>query len=196
VTEHKRHPISQAIRDLRQALGISQQELASRTKMAIRTIARWEVEQPPHGKALLTLADVAQINRQHEIADVFRRALEDEIVIGGVTADPDLKPWIEGVSEIFRFRDRAEPPWDRLTEAVIDGVRHILTVTNRGKPDDRLTALLATLKKLTMRPAQSEMNRLVEELVSSEGLANDDAHEKTKEFILGLDRDLVLSKRK
>ena len=40
--------------------GISQQELAFRTKMAIRTIARWEGEQPPHGKALLRLADLAQ----------------------------------------------------------------------------------------------------------------------------------------
>ncbi len=106
--------------------------------MALRTIARWEGERPPHGKALLQLAELAQASDLNQIANVFRAALEAELLIGGVGADPELKPWIEAVSVIFRFRDNAWPLWDRLTLAVIDGIRHIAAVTDRGKPDARL----------------------------------------------------------
>jgi len=177
----KRNPVSQAIRDMRKGLGISQQELAFRTKMAIRTIARWEGEQPPHGKALLQLAELAQASDLNQIANVFRAALEAELLIGGVGADPELKPWIEAVNVIFRFRDNAWPLWDRLTLAVIDGIRHIAAVTDRGKPDARLSELMATVMKLAMLPAEREMDRLAEELVSREGLTLDVAYAKTKE---------------
>jgi transcriptional regulator with XRE-family HTH domain len=165
--QNMRHPVSQALRDLRTGLGISQQELASRTKKAIRTIARWEVEQPPHGKALLMLAELAQANKLNEIANIFRQALENELVIGGVAIDPELKPWIAGVHEIFRIREQAPTLWDRLTSTVMDGIRYI----DKIKPDARLTKLKATLKKSAMLPAERRLNRLVEEVSSFEGLS-------------------------
>ena len=92
-------------------------------------------ERPPHGKPLLLLADFAQANDLNQIADVFRGALQDELLIGGVGADPELKPWIEAVNVIFRFQEHEPLPWDRLTSAVIDGVRHITAVTDRGEAE-------------------------------------------------------------
>src|SRR5205814_8040053 len=97
-------------------------------------------------------------NDLNEIAAVFRAALEDELLIGGVGADPELKPWIAGVSEIFRFRDSAMPLWDRLTLAVIDGIHHIAAVTDRGTRDTRLSELVNTLMKNARLPAEREMD--------------------------------------
>jgi transcriptional regulator with XRE-family HTH domain len=178
----KRHPISQAIRDMRRRLGISQQELAFRTGMAIRTIARWELEQPPHGRALYKLWQLAQDNALKEIGDHFLTALKDDVVFGHVAAVPELKLWIEGVNEIFRFRDRDWLLWDRLAWAVIDGVHEIAARSmGIGKPDARLMELMENLKKSAVLPAESEMNRLAEELASREGLPYDAAYTTTKE---------------
>jgi transcriptional regulator with XRE-family HTH domain len=56
----KRHAASEAVIALREALGQTQQAFAHKMKTAIVTIARWETSQPPHGQALLRLAEVAK----------------------------------------------------------------------------------------------------------------------------------------
>jgi transcriptional regulator with XRE-family HTH domain len=192
--KRKRNPVSQAIRDLRECLNISQQELAFRTKMAIRTIARWEGEQPPHGKALLQLADMAQANDLNQIASVFRGALQDEVLINGIGADPGLKPWIEAVNVIFRFQQHEPLLWDRLTSAIIDGVRHITAVTDRGKPDARLSELMATLMESAKLPAEREMDhRFAEEQASGNRDGDRKQYEdweltRQQEFLVGIPR--------
>ena len=85
------------------------------------------------------------------------------ILIGGVGADPEFKPWIEAVNVIFRFQEHEPLPWDRLTSAVIDGVRHIAAVTDRGKPDARLSELMATLMEKAKLPAEREIDQRFEE---------------------------------
>lgn len=69
---------------------------------------------------------------------------------------------------IFRFQEHEPLLWDSLTSAVIDGVRHIAAVADRGKPDARLSALIATLMQNAKLPAGREMDhRLAEEQASA-----------------------------
>lgn len=68
-----------AVRDLRKALGESQQAFAYRMKTAVRTIARWETVQSPPVLALGQLVTIAKEAGQKEIAQVFAEALAREL---------------------------------------------------------------------------------------------------------------------
>ena len=75
--------LCEAVRNLRTALGESQQAFAYRMKTAIRTIARYETNAPPKGKALAELFWAATETGNQEIARVFQEALTAEIGVAG-----------------------------------------------------------------------------------------------------------------
>lgn len=72
-------PAQKAVRELRQALGESQQAFAYRMKTAVRTIARWETVQRPSLVALGQLIQVAQGSGRKDLAQVFLQAVFREI---------------------------------------------------------------------------------------------------------------------
>jgi transcriptional regulator with XRE-family HTH domain len=72
--KHTAHPISEAVRELRTALGETQQQFAHRMKTAIRTIARWETIQPPQGETLNQMAILARRSGLSALAGKFERA--------------------------------------------------------------------------------------------------------------------------
>jgi len=76
-------PLCEAVRELRIALGESQQAFAYRMKTAIRTIARYEAGTPPKGKALAELFWVASDSGNQDLAKVFQAALTAEIGVSG-----------------------------------------------------------------------------------------------------------------
>ena len=74
-----RHPVSQALAELRRAIGKTQQEFATQVlKTSLVTIARYETSHPPRGNVLLRLADIAEENKLPDIARVFRHAFAQE----------------------------------------------------------------------------------------------------------------------
>jgi transcriptional regulator with XRE-family HTH domain len=77
--------VSAAVRALRKALGESQQQFAYRMKTAIRTVARYETVRPPKGKVLKQLEIMATENSLPHLAEVFHRALDQEL--GAPNAD-------------------------------------------------------------------------------------------------------------
>jgi transcriptional regulator with XRE-family HTH domain len=79
-TERKRDVISQAVIDLRMALGQTQQEFAQSLGNAITTVARWETSRPPSGRVLQELSDFAFVNGLIPIAQIFVEALRAEAV--------------------------------------------------------------------------------------------------------------------
>ena len=81
-----------AFRQLREALGETQQSLAYRLNTAIRTIARWETTQPPSGKTLVQLEALARKAGKAEIADVFREALRKELGLRELVYPPPPHP--------------------------------------------------------------------------------------------------------
>lgn len=81
--QHQKDPVSQAVRDLRTALGESQQAFAYRMKSAIRTVARYETVRPPKGRALAELQQVATDTGHHKLATIFKDALIAELGTAG-----------------------------------------------------------------------------------------------------------------
>src|SRR5271157_330230 len=82
-TKQQTSLVSEAVRELRVALGESQQAFAYRMKTAIRTIARYETIRPPKGKALSEFLRVATETGNQELSKVFSDALTAEIGVAG-----------------------------------------------------------------------------------------------------------------
>src|SRR5579884_1076946 len=71
--------VTRAVRHVRDALGLTQQEFASRLGMAISSVVRYELSRPPKGKVLARFRRFAQEHGLDEYADVFRHALAIEL---------------------------------------------------------------------------------------------------------------------
>jgi len=69
--------ITQAVRNLRVALGDTQQSFAHRLGMAISTVVRYESTRPPRGKVLVQFERLARKHGLKEIAFIFRGAFEE-----------------------------------------------------------------------------------------------------------------------
>jgi transcriptional regulator with XRE-family HTH domain len=81
--EQSKYPVGLAVRELRTALGESQQAFAYRMKTAIRTIARYETVRPPKGRALAELQQVATDTGHQKLANIFKDALIAELGSAG-----------------------------------------------------------------------------------------------------------------
>lgn len=81
--QQPKNPVGQAVRELRTALGESQQAFAYRMKTAIRTIARYETVRPPKGRALAELQQVATDTGHQKLANIFNDALIAELGTAG-----------------------------------------------------------------------------------------------------------------
>jgi transcriptional regulator with XRE-family HTH domain len=97
--ETPRHAASKAVIALRKALGMTQQELAVKVlKTAITTVARWETSHPPHGDALLKLADIAGRKGLFDIQYRFRGLYLQEVYEKNgstpYTGFPENEAWV------------------------------------------------------------------------------------------------------
>jgi len=68
-----------AVRELRKALGDSQQAFATRLGMSMRAIANYETDRAPSGRALYKLEQLARASGQYELAHKFAQALATEM---------------------------------------------------------------------------------------------------------------------
>lgn len=66
------------VRRLREALGLTQQELAQEMDWAISTVVRYERSRAAGGKALLELEAFAERHGLDELATEFASAFDDE----------------------------------------------------------------------------------------------------------------------
>jgi DNA-binding transcriptional regulator YiaG len=71
--------ISDSIRKLRRALDETQPVFAKRLGVVMSTLVRYELTRPPRGAVLARLARIAEEQHQQECAQIFRKALADEV---------------------------------------------------------------------------------------------------------------------
>jgi transcriptional regulator with XRE-family HTH domain len=71
--------LAEAVRSLRASLNETQQQFSDRLGVVVRTIARYELEKPPSGDVLLSLAKIAQEAGRSDLADVFQKAYSTEL---------------------------------------------------------------------------------------------------------------------
>jgi transcriptional regulator with XRE-family HTH domain len=71
--------VAQAVRELRQHLGDSQQSFATRLGLSIRAIANYEKDREPTGTSLVALHRAAREAGHLELAEIFWTALHSEL---------------------------------------------------------------------------------------------------------------------
>jgi len=104
--------VSDAVRKLRKELGESQQQFAYRMQTAIRTVARYETVRPPKGKVLKQLELMATENKLLHLAEVFRRALDQELGVRNAE-----KTRIQSLAKLYE-RDQIIVAFDGYLKAI------------------------------------------------------------------------------
>jgi transcriptional regulator with XRE-family HTH domain len=112
-------PAQQAVIDLRRALGLSQQKLATLMGKSIVTVARWETSRPPTGASLYELLLFAERRGQREVA----RALADVL---GKAGNPGKALWEDLDREVtfatatanFSRNQRATQAWKKYVKVL------------------------------------------------------------------------------
>jgi transcriptional regulator with XRE-family HTH domain len=74
--------LTATVRELRESLGLTQQEFAHRLNKAISTVIRYETTREPRGKALIELAEFASANGRADLSRELVGALERELGTG------------------------------------------------------------------------------------------------------------------
>ena len=78
-TKRSRNVLSEAVRQLRQVVGESQMAFAKRMDWHIVTLARYETNRPPKGRALAQLWQLAYDQGKQDLARVFLGGFQTEI---------------------------------------------------------------------------------------------------------------------
>jgi transcriptional regulator with XRE-family HTH domain len=74
--------IYEAVKELRHALGLSQQAFATQLGLSIRAVVNYEKDRAPTARALAQLEKLASDNDHSELARIFRDALGSELGFG------------------------------------------------------------------------------------------------------------------
>jgi transcriptional regulator with XRE-family HTH domain len=135
-------PVCIAIRELREAMGWTQQVFAHHMKTAIRTVARWETVQPP--KAFDTLSAFAHLAVKNDRYDLIRSFLPSPTVsimvdmlkgspelFSGLLQDPELSVLFDAVAdESFR---KSEPRYAEICKRITERIADLTTQDSRRK---------------------------------------------------------------
>lgn len=117
-----------AVRELRKALGDSQQAFATRLGMSMRAIANYETDRAPTGRALYKLEQLARANGQYELAHKFAGALATEMDWAQESGQP---VWSGVVREIVR-NQRLCAGWPNIAMALADELEKLIAQAKSG----------------------------------------------------------------
>jgi|SRR5215469_18907964 len=80
--------LSTAVKELRSALGLSQQAFATQLGLSIRAVVNYEKSREPTARALAQLEQLASHSSHPELARIFRDALGNELGFGMADRQP------------------------------------------------------------------------------------------------------------
>ena len=80
--------LNTAVKELRNALGLSQQAFATQLGLSIRAVVNYEKNRAPTARALAHLEQLASDNHHPELARIFRDALGNELGVGMADRQP------------------------------------------------------------------------------------------------------------
>src|SRR5665213_1785660 len=129
VVEPKTKSVTEAVKELRIRLGETQQSLATKLKIAISTMVRYETNRPPRGEALVRFMKLAGAHNLVELERIFQSALEAELghdVMRVVASDIELAPGedeeVGALLSILRLQgplyEKARASWRRISEPI------------------------------------------------------------------------------
>src|SRR3974377_623699 len=80
--------LNTAVKELRNALSLSQQAFATQLGLSIRAVVNYEENRAPTARALAHLEQLASDNHHPELARIFRDALGNELGFGMADRQP------------------------------------------------------------------------------------------------------------
>jgi transcriptional regulator with XRE-family HTH domain len=119
--------LNTGVKELRRALGLSQQIFATQLGLSIRAVVNYEKDRAPTARALAQLAKLASVNEQPELARVFRDALGSELGLG-MSDRPPLSAEELYLDRAFRrcvFENPRSPAALKIRRALQDYVEQI-----------------------------------------------------------------------
>lgn len=171
---NKQNAITSAVRELRIRLGDTQQEFASRTKMAISTVVRYELSRPPKGKALLELKNLAENHGFNDIARVFSYAL-------GQSVTTETAALNSVITTLWWNRDSLIG-WPQFASHLVNQLVSLIAIkrkhpTKMPESIDELEAQLVQLRSVLFGVALKEINIAASKIFKkSSGLTREQAY--------------------
>jgi transcriptional regulator with XRE-family HTH domain len=117
-----------AVRELRKALGDSQQAFATRLGMSMRAIANYETDRAPSGRALYKLEQLARASGQYELAHKFAQALATEMDWAQEAGQP---VWTGLVRELVRNQKHCAG-WPGIAAALVGELETLIAHAKSG----------------------------------------------------------------
>ena len=71
--------LNRAVRELREALGLTQEQFASKVGKTLGTVQRYEQQRPPQGLALVPFIQLAESINRRDLVATFTAALTEEL---------------------------------------------------------------------------------------------------------------------
>jgi transcriptional regulator with XRE-family HTH domain len=163
-SEKSKNALSGALVELRRALGESQQTFATRVHMALATIARYETDRHPRGKALALFARVANEAGRPDLASVFEQALATEL--GDQPPTPKELVWVDALREVEQDMPATFDAIVREIAAAMESLKERIQDPVRLS---RLERLLVLLRQMTENTAERALLAEARELARTEG---------------------------
>jgi transcriptional regulator with XRE-family HTH domain len=179
-----------AIRQLRKALDLTQQDLANRLGITARAIANYEKGRLPHAKILADMSILADAKNLPDLAQQFRNGLAHNLD-SNTNAKPNTHAE-QALARLFlcaaRNKDKI-PEWEELQRLLVSSIENLIkrsaTEFTLTDPSD-LTQALDQANIFIMPSAAAR----VETLAKQRSMMTGDSHEKATTEVLLANPDL------
>ncbi len=140
-----------AVKQLRDALGLTQTEFAQKLGRGLSTVQRWERDVPPRDEALLPLVYLAHSSGHEEIARSLRSMLSTELGLQVITAETPISKTYTPVAVPIAEIELLDGIFQRATQDEIPEYKEILT---------RWYGITRRIRLETTRSREKEMEAL------------------------------------
>jgi transcriptional regulator with XRE-family HTH domain len=145
---------AKAVRDLRSALGDSQQAFAARLGISMRAIANYEKDREPTGRALYQLSKLAREFGRPDLAVGFSAALSKELKDAVEPLTAEEKAWSNATIALLRNSDVID--WRRLGRSVVSNLEKLA----KKREDPNLDAVLLEARYRLTASAEHQLESL------------------------------------
>jgi transcriptional regulator with XRE-family HTH domain len=158
--------LNEAVRNLRAFTENSQQSFAQRLGLSLRAVANYEKDRSPNSPALYRLAKLAQEVGRPDLAQLFSKALSEELHGSVEPMRRDEKAWSDAVLALIRNKHLGS--WSRLAPRILRSLEKLV----RARPHDQQLAEILIEARYSLT---DEAERRLEQLAR-------DRQQKTGEF--------------
>lgn len=119
--------VQKALKELRLHLRLSQEALARRLNLTLKTVSRYETVKAPSGKALVRFVELANQEKRPDLASVFEHALMDEFMRSAQVKQIPVAQFDRLADLIYKLSDEWESIEPAIREARTESERERLT---------------------------------------------------------------------